>query len=71
MNRPTQISFTVSNEMRSALEDVAFEQDESLSAALRRIVASYLRDAGRMSFKAAPSHHLGQTNGRYAARGRS
>lgn len=57
--------------MRSALEDEAFDHDETVSAALRRIVAGYLRDAGRMSFRAAPSHHLGQTNGRYATRSRT
>lgn len=70
-HRPNQISVTVSDEMRTALEGTAFEHDETLSAALRRIIAQHLRDEGRMSYRAPPSLHLGQTNSRYAARGRT
>lgn len=69
MRASHQISFSVSTELRYALEVEAFQRDETLSATIRRIVAEYLRDAGQMSNKAPPSYQLGANNSRYRLHG--
>jgi hypothetical protein len=66
-----QISFSASTELRTALEAEAYRYDETMSACLRRIVAEYLRDTGRMGLRTAPSHQLGATNRRYRLGGRA
>jgi len=67
--RSAQVSFSASDELRSALEAEAFRRDETLSATIRRIVAEYLRDAGQLSNKAPPSFQLGANNPRYRRQG--
>lgn len=65
-----QTSCAMSPELLRALDGEAYSHDETRAATIRRILAAYLREAGRLGLAEPPLFQLGAHNDRYRTGGR-
>lgn len=68
-SRSTNITFAASPELRDALDHLAFENHETLSAAIRAVLMEAVQEAGHLSLRAPPTHQIGVTNRRFLPKG--